>query len=74
MVSDTIADTANMHTGHFNYLSLGSQDRLWAETLINTGENKRRFADIEFVRAAGYDINEAASKLQKFYLSIVTNM
>ncbi len=54
-------------TSQFHYMSLNDSAEAWAKEIINVTKQKRE-AEIEKIRAAGYDIQAVAAYLQDFYI------
>lgn len=68
IVSSGVPDECNV-TMLFGKISLSEPAIIWAETINNLFY--KREDTFQWVKEAGYDINDAANKLQKLYLKCV---
>ena len=68
IVSSGVPDECNV-TMLFGKISLSEPAIIWAETINNLFY--KREDTFQWVKKAGYDINDAANKLQKLYLKCV---
>ena len=67
-MSSGVPDECNV-TMLFGKISLSEPAIIWAETINNLFY--KREDTFQWVKEAGYDINDAANKLQKLYLICV---
>lgn len=56
-------------TEQLQFISLNESTDRWAELAIKSNDFYKRVSKTEEIRKAGYDIIEAAKKLEKFYLT-----
>lgn len=68
LISDRVSSEAKM-TDLAQQISLAESSELWAERAI-TASQTERINTIEYIRAAGYDIQKNAEKLQEFYFKL----
>lgn len=66
LISDKVPAEAAL-TGYVTALSLDDTPERWAAKALELA-SRPRHADIDAIRAAGYDIEESAKMLQSFYL------
>lgn len=66
LISDKVPTEAAL-TGYVTSMSLGDKPERWAAKALELAPRPRH-ADIDAIRAAGYDIEESAKMLQSFYL------
>lgn len=66
-VSDTISREHKV-TDLIEFLPLKEGAAFWADYIMNDFSNKQRRNTFDELRANGYDISDAASKLEQFYL------
>lgn len=66
--SDNIPKEVNI-TESVKFISLNNNAEEWANEILN-GKFERT-VNIEKIKASGYDINESAKKLQKYYMEVI---
>ena len=55
-------------TEHLQFISLNESAEHWAKMVLENKDNFERKARVQEIKAAGYEIKEAAGKLERFYL------
>ena len=64
--SDVIPKEAAV-TKQFHYMSLNDSTDAWAKKILAVSKQERK-AEIDKIRAAGYDVQDVAEYLQDFYI------
>ena len=67
LISDTVTRESKV-TDNVEFLPISEGPEIWAERMLAYKDFKR-YDTLDEVRKAGYDIKEAANKLEKFYVS-----
>ena len=70
IASSAIPEEANL-TSVFHSISLSSPIENWAELVMNVAAHKR-VDQSQIIKEQGYDIYQAASKLEKLYEKLYT--